>query len=478
VLIVPTFQESELMIRTISPIVTALCVCLLSTPGQASADVIEDALSGMSANSWQKINLNTFQSVWTPLEQRPARTSPMENISAWSGAAWDGGRSNLLIWGGGHCSACDEGNEVYIFSGNTGLWSRGSLPSQITPPGGIQQTVDGVMNAPLSGESWDNVVFLDNIDRMAVIGVSREGQTWRDPATGLKTGPYFWDPARADSNKVSGLTGSQVKPIDYPDVIGGQMWQNRDNNPGIDHLRGSTAYVNVDGKDVVYVKDTDGSLWRYTVHDLDPASDTWERIGRRPFPGGESGDGSAAIDTTNNMFLHVLTGNSFGFWDLDHPGGEWDNRGIKVIPNIEAGTITPDFRNFGLQFDPTLGAFILWDGSSSVWLLTPPEDLDANDDGILDVATGWQLEAVEVSGAGPEIPLGRGEYTGVYGKWLYLEEYNAYLGVIDPVAGDVFLYKPMYEPIVSPVPEASTAAMLLVGLLGIFASYKTNQRLT
>jgi len=26
------------------------------------------------------------------------------------------------------------------------------------------------------------------------------------------TGPYFWDPARADPGKVSGTTGSHVKP--------------------------------------------------------------------------------------------------------------------------------------------------------------------------------------------------------------------------------------------------------------------------
>ena len=116
------------------------------------------------------------------------------------------------------------------------------------------------------------------------------------------------------------------------------------------------------------------------------------------------GNGSAAIDTTNNMFLHVLSRNSFAFWDLDHPGGEWENRGIKVIPNVEGNTIPPNFGNFGVQFDPTLGAFMLWDGSSSVWLLTPPDDLDANNDGILDVATGWQLEEIEVSGDGPRIP--------------------------------------------------------------------------
>ena len=464
-----------MLTRTISPIAAALCACLLLMPGQAEADLITDALSGMSANSWQKLNINTFESVWTPLAQRPTTASPASNISAWSGAAWDSRRSNLLIWGGD--IGDEEGNEVYIFSGKTGLWSRGSLPSQITSTGGIEHTVDGVMNAPLSGESWDNVVFLHNVDRMAVIGISREGQTWRDPSTGLFTGPYFWDPAKADPNKVSGLTDSQVNPAAFPGVIGGEMWQNRDKpmpSASNGHVQGTSAYVNVDGKDVVYVTDQFDNLWRYTVQDLDPAHDTWERLGGRAVTG-EDGWGSAAIDPTNNMYLKTLTADSFGFWDLDRA---LPNREIKVIPDVEASTVLPDFRNFGVQFDPTLGAFMLWDGSSSVWRLTPPEDLDSNDDGILDVATGWQLEDIEVSGPGPRIPSG---YTGVYGKWLYMDEYDAYLGVIDPVAGDVFLYKPFGTGAPDPdptVPEPGTAVMLLIGLLGIFATYKRNQRRT
>ncbi len=146
-----------------------------------------------------------------------------------------------------------------------------------------------------------------------------------------------------------------------------------------------------------------------------------------------------------------------------------------MIPNVEGNTNPPDFWNFGVQFDPTLGAFMLWDGSRSVWLLTPPDDLDANNDGILDVATGWQLEEIEVSGDGPRIPV-HGAYTGVYGKWVYMEEYNAFLGVIDPFSGDVFLYKPIASAVPVPVPEPSTAAMLLVGLFGIFASSKVNLR--
>lgn len=473
--------EPESTIRTISPLAAALSFCLLSMAGQVSADVIADALGNMPANSWQRLNINTFQSVWTPQAQRPTPHWPSSNIHAWSGAAWDSRRGNLYIWGGDHSFVGDEGNETYIFSGRTGLWSRGSLPSQITSTNGIQHTVDGVMNAPLSGESWDNVVFLNNVDRMAVIGVSREGQTWRDPSTGLTTGPYFWDPSKADPNKVGGVTGSHVNPGAFPGVLGGQMWQNRAMSNGpTTLLRGTSAYVNVNGKDVVYLTDTQDNLWRYTVHDLDPAHDTWEQIGRREMTG-HTGLGGGAIDTTNNLYLHPLAekANAFSFWDLDNPAGPLGNRAIMVIPDVVSSANPPHFGNFGVQFDPILEAFLLWDGSGSVWMLTPPEDLDSNNDGILDVATGWQLQEIEVSGAGPHIPS---VYTGVYGKWVYMEEYGAYLGVIDSTSGDVFLYKPMYEEIVicEPfvTPEASTAAMLLVGLLGILASSKFDRRRT
>ena len=98
---------------------------------------------------------------------------------------------------------------------------------------------------------------------------------------------------------MSGLTGSQVNPSAFPDVVGGQMWQNRDKPmPGSFHVGGTSAYANVNGKDVVYVTDEFDSLLRYTVHGLDPASDTWQQIGRRTM-GGESGAGAAAIDSAN-----------------------------------------------------------------------------------------------------------------------------------------------------------------------------------
>ncbi len=77
----------------------------------------------------------------------------------------------------------------------------------------------------------------------------------------VTTGPYFWDPTGADPSKVGGLTGSHANPIAFPNVVGGEMWQNRQKTTGpTDFLRGTSAYLNSNGNDVVYTTDTQGSV--------------------------------------------------------------------------------------------------------------------------------------------------------------------------------------------------------------------------
>ena len=61
------------------------------------------------------------------------------------------------------------------------------------------------------------------------------------------------------------------------------------------------------------------------------------------------------LTATNNMYLKTLTAKLVRFLGLGPPGWCRENREIKVIPNVEANTTVPDFRNFGVQFDPTLG---------------------------------------------------------------------------------------------------------------------------
>ncbi len=359
----------------------------------------------------------------------------------------------------------------------TGLWRRGSLPSQVTIDNGVPTAVDGVFNAPTSGESWDNVVYLENLDRMAVLAVSREGVTFRRP-DGQATGPYFWDPAKADPLKVSGTTGSQVNPGLYTGVVGGQMWQNRDNFPadvGFG-LMGKTAYANENGNDVVYFAGNYDRLWRYTARDLNAANDSWEPVGIRPLSGKDS-SGPMALDPVRRILVKPLTATTFGFWDVSDlaTSRTIENREIEVVPTPVSSQIAGDARLYGLQYDPTLEAFVLWGGDSSVWVLHPPGNLDPDGDGIKDATAGWSLEKITPTGSGPTVPA---RFTGVFGKWVYLPAEKAYLGVIDPDSGDVYLYKPAYN--VTPTADASPPAIQpnIVGTLGSAGWYRSDVQWT
>jgi len=446
----------------------SLCVGLFClSNGVNASNILTDALGAMAPNSWQRLNLNEFQSVWTPLDQRPTPDSPSSNISAWSGAAWDSLRKNMYVWGGDIGN--EQGNEVYIFSAITGLWSRGALPSQITQQAnGYFQTVDGIFHSPVSGESWDNLVYLTNVDRLAVIGVSREGNTFQD-SNGMATGPYFWDPSKADPNKVSGITGSHVNPATYTDVVGGEMWQNRNNFlPPVDFAQsGVTAHVSKNGKDVVYFATRYDYLYRYTVSDLDPAHDTWEQIGRRPISGVD-GEGAGTFDPSREIFMKTLTNASFGFWDVNRPHNSTNenyNREIEVIPNVISGTAPLNLQHVGIEYDPTLDGYIVWEGDSRLWLLKPPAGFGKDASGYYSDGSGWTLEELDPNGIGPgAVPGGT---TGVFGKWLYLPQEKAYMGVMDSISGDVYLYKPGY--LATPVPLPAPVWLFLSGLGVLFA---------
>jgi hypothetical protein len=451
-------------------LLTLATMCLVQPAWSLST--IADAAALMPANSWQKINSNSFASVMTPDELRPTDYRPLSQIYSWTGSAWDGARQNLYLWGGdynGH-----EGNEVYIFGASTGLWSRGSLPTQVTTVNNIITTVDGLNHSPTAGESYDNMVFLKNVNRLGVIGVSRDGETWMTTNNQV-TGPYFWDPAKADANMVGGVTGSQANRNLSGDIPGGQMWQNRNNGAMINdggygrHTSGTTDTLSINGKDVVYVTDDQDILWRYTVNDLNPANDSWARIGNRNI-NGQAGAGSGAIDTAHNLYLKSLGNGSFGFWDLAKPGDWENNRQIQITPTLlTPGVAAPDTSRLGIEFDPGQNAYTMWDGSGYVWVLRAPTDLDPDGDGFNERATGWTLERLNVAGTGPNSDLAGS--VGIYGKWTYAEEQGVFIGVVDPDTGDVFIYKPL-----AAVPEPTTWGLLLCGLVAVGAHARRKTR--
>jgi VCBS repeat-containing protein len=389
-------------------------------------------LTAAPENEWIHVNLNHFQDVWTPKAQRPGSGNwePDAVIGAWGSMAWDSKRGELICWGGGHANY--NGNEVYIWSSSTLEWERASLPSEVEYLGNARyEAIDGYLNAPISSHTYDNSEYLPIIDRFVVFG----GAAWNTGGSFVrtdgvtKTGPYFWDPAKADGNAVGGTTGSQVKPELFPDVVGGEMWENRDNlslsGMTKSFVMGTTAYAQENGKDVLYIGRTD--LWKYTVHDInDPASDTFEKVGASFVS--ISSDGAGAISTDLNVYLRT-TKSKFVMWDLDHAGP--GNKNVSFVPDDPTGTF--DFArltDYGMDYDPVRGVFILWKGDAEVWTLTPPDQVST---------VGWRLMPL-TPGAVSEAP--DTSTVGVFGKWKYAAEQDMFIGVNDGRNGDVWVYKP------------------------------------
>lgn len=218
---------------------TALALAAaIALPNLAFADPFTDIILSLPEGQWAKVNNNTFKSVWPASSLRPDAQSqgsdspngtPTGVVFSWSSFAWDTKRNELILWGGGHHSY--DGNEVYLWNSSTLNWERGSLPSDVHRPVPLKypqafEAKDGPFNAPISSHTYDNQEYLPVADRFVTFG----GQSYNNGGpfvvtnpvpgkSGYDTGPYFWDPAKANANEVGGTTGSGVNPhARRPDV--------------------------------------------------------------------------------------------------------------------------------------------------------------------------------------------------------------------------------------------------------------------
>jgi len=416
-------------------------------------------LAALPEGEWTQASLNTYASVWTPAELRPldgqSNPAPDRIILAWSGFTWDPNRGDLLLYGGGHANY--SGNDVYRWRGSTRQWERASLPSQIKQDDlGNFQAIDGWDNAPGSAHTYDTNSFFPHLDRMVVFGGAayNSGSAFMrevTPTTARTTGPFFFDPARADPNKVGGTTGSHVQRVaPHPEIVGGQMWANRDvyvnipNNPSLpgNFVNGCAAYAEENGKDVAYLgaRPPGGStalfLYKYTANALaSPAQDTVSLAG--VFWNGTDNATSCGVDPLRKLF--VRTGNAavpFVYWDLSTPGS--GNRDVRVTPTdpsgefptlLASGNVT--LPNCGFDFDARRNRFALWCGDGRVWMLTPPATASP---------LGWTIQKQRA----PTRAIPNGDVgTGILGKWKYIPNLDAFIGLQDYTLGNIWIYKPV-----------------------------------
>lgn len=406
--------------------------------GAVISQALWDKLSAITEGGWGRLNDNSFAAVAPAPSDAASYGTPMSVIQAWSSMAWDSNRNDLIFWGGGHANY--SGNEVYRFDTDTLTWERASLPSRVTDTAhpAVFETVDGPAHSPISSHTYDNNEFLPVADRFITFGGAAYGSGSNfvevDGFGGTTpTGPYLWNPALADPDKVGGLDGTGMDPSRG----GGRMWENRDGvyqdgiNPG-SFINGATAYAEIDGKDVIYISNS--HLWKYTIHDpADPSQDTIEKVGKKwdPF----NGAGTGVYDSENNLFVRSANG-TFTYWDLDTAGT--GNRNVVFTPTDLSGGFTMNAR-MAMDYDAGRGRILLWRGSDDVWELDAPDVIGSN---------GWTVRKLPDVAAGPGGEPDIDTYnqtegtSGILGKWKYIDDLDIFLGVYDHTDGNVWAYKP------------------------------------
>jgi hypothetical protein len=106
--------------------------CLGSTSATAAADLsyLQGLLASTPEGGWVQVNTNKFSDAWpSTLDGGVPNSDPAAIVHAWSSFAWDSARGDLLLFGGGHANYA--GNEMYVWQGSDGAWTRGSLPSRL-----------------------------------------------------------------------------------------------------------------------------------------------------------------------------------------------------------------------------------------------------------------------------------------------------------------------------------------------------------
>ncbi|WP_158288821.1 PEP-CTERM sorting domain-containing protein [Rubrivivax albus] len=481
----------------------ALCV---SIPG-AAADLsyLQGLLDATPEGGWVQVNTTAFSSAWaSPAEgglSPGSYSNPATVVTAWSSMAWDSQRGQLQLWGGGHANYM--GNEMYLWQGTDGTWTRGSLPTRMTQYGSTSTffTVDDA--SPQSAHTYDNNLYVPVNDMFVTFGGAafNSGGSFvvRGPdGKPVPAGPWMWDPRKADANKVGGVDGSGY----LPQTLGGNMWTNQRGNwvgsgPGPSQIETATAYRTENGKDVIYVtSDSNASGWqslyRYELGDVRAGeAGRFNRVGVSWYaPAFQS---TAAIDSHNGLFVQTsaVSPNWAGLsvWDLnalpsDGAGSVVDctftfdqqsDRCLfdRYITLVDAtGAAFEINRQHGIAFDEASGKFFLWDGRDrgTVWAT----EAEFTTDGALD--TIWTV--VELQSTTATQPDGdfsvNGIESGVLGKWLYVAELGAFIALdqFDNTTRDAAVW--LYKPMTAPVPEPASAALLLAGA-GVLVAWRRHK---
>lgn len=429
---------------------------LITSFVNAHADLtrIQSLLDATPAGGWVNASVGAWNTAWPAIR-------PDGNVGsiayAWGSFAWDPVRDDLLIYGGGHANYA--GNEIYVWDGGTGLWSRGTLPSR------LDTNLFVVGNgAPQASHTYDNTLYLPLSDRYVTFG----GAAWNSGSNYTsalgREGPWLWNPALADPNRVGGQDFTGLDPA----ALGSNSWTSRRGSfvgtlPQ-SFVESVTAYRQEAGRDVVYISADVGAssfprLYRYEFNLA--GTDVVQEVGVMG-PGTSGFQGAAAIDSARGWFVRTVFDGGPGsgalaVWDLslNNASNPSANPSFPVQLQFADGTRFVTGDRYGIAFDEVHDRFLLWNGRSDgdVYYVEPAADVNGLPDDI------WTV--TRVASATPSFPTNFG--TGVLGKFHYVDELGAFVALDDfsfeTQDAEVWFYKPAAE-----VPELGTTLLFAAGL--------------
>jgi hypothetical protein len=441
--------------------------------GGRFSSALLDLVNAAPANSWIQANLNTFLSIWAPsdlIAGLGGPGSPTAVIRCWSSFAWDSARSRLILYGGGHANY--DGNEVYIFDGQTRQWSLAFHASDVVEYDDASSeyvTVDGPLHSPVSAHTYDNNAYLQVLDRFITFGgaAAHTGGPYMVHGDGADrfAGPYMLDLTLAGQGMVGGVTGSNVKRgttvgLNLP---GANAWSLRDyfkDHPAAanlfptrSHLSCGSAYRVEGGKDVIY-KYTyfNSALWRYQFNDADYRNDTVTQVGASDLSTTQW-DSTCALDTDNDIFLALGESPSDVLHGYDlklYSGSPIGN--FRVGNSGLTGTAAAEFladparKIHGIDYDAINHRFVAWSEGGKVYAIQHGGGaLTANwivtklNDGTAPVGSRPKTRA-ELDAE----PIGiySKSDTGTNGKWKWASDLNAFVALQHCYHGNVWIYKP------------------------------------
>ena len=415
-----------------------------------------DLIAAAPDNSWVKINTNLFSDSWAPAGLRTVSV-PSNSLRAWSSIGWDTKRHGFWYWGGGHANY--SGNEVYFWSAMTGQWSlafhTAKVLSYTTGPnvGKIYKSSDD-RHSPLSAHTYDNNIYLPIIDRFVTFGGAGQGLARPfelfDGETYLRDVPCFsLQLDLAGQGFLGGLGGHNYQGAGYETAAlpGARAWEMRDwhdQYPTIvtTRLNAGTCWREEGGKDVVYYlagSSTSRGVYRAEMH-ADWRQDTFSRVcGAGNDASG--GQGSIAIDTDRDLILYPLRGTQstlMEFCDLKTAGLTNVWKWITAFdgdPAHVAEMIAGFTSRQGIDYDPIRGHFVMWEKGPNAWAIRPPE-------GSPTPTAGWTVTKLTAATTPAPPDIWEGSQSGTHGKWVYAPDMDCFIGVIRPVQGEVWAFKP------------------------------------